>query len=139
MTTVTNDPSTILASEPKRKRGVKTPFNKTGDRKIRFEWAIGPGTELGEPAQVYAVLEIHHYTASESRAGAHYRATLWRETERGGLRGVTINGKNGLRIETSTTKASRYNEAAFLAFADHALGVLRAKDGDPSVLAYFIP
>jgi hypothetical protein len=140
MSTITNDPSALLASEPKRKRGLKGPYKPEGDRTIRFEWAIGRGTEFNEPVDVFAVLEIHHYKASESRAGAHYRAKLWRETQRdGGLRGVKLDGKNGLTVVTSTTKAARFNEAAFCAFADHALGMLRTGPTDPSVLAYFIP
>lgn len=133
-------PAEILASEPNRKRGTKSHFDKEGDRTYTFSWKIGETPHFDEPWSTCADLTIHHYKASESRRGAHYRATLRRVQYGPKVTRTTFNGTNGDDVLISTEGAGRFNEAKFLAFVELALTTLRHKcECEPPLLRYFDP
>lgn len=146
VTTPTRTPEQILASEPERKRGLKTPFRKEGDREQSFRWEIGRGRAFREdPVEnvtLVAVLTIRHYKASDSRNGrAYYSATLIRHMiGDDGAERIKFDGSNGTTIHTQTAGAARFNAGALEEFADYALRFLREQRGDhPVVLGYFDP
>jgi hypothetical protein len=138
-------PAEILASEPTRRRGTKSHFEREGDRRYRFSWKVGEKPHFDEPWAITAALTISHHKASESRSGAHYRATLRRDED--GPNGIvrsTFNGTNGDAVLAQFEGAGRFNEQKFLAFAEAALVSLRsqAQAGEvrsARLLAYFDP
>lgn len=139
--TATQTPEEIIASEPERKRGLKTPFNKEGDRKITFSWEIGTGVEFDEPVKVTARLEVTHRKASDSRdRRARYQATLYRITKReGGLESIKFDGRNGTRVVDQTQGAGRFNADTLSAFANYALNIARGEIANAKVRVYFTP
>lgn len=143
-TTTQRTPAEILASEPVRKRGLKTAFRKEGDREQDFRWEIGRGRKFREdPTEnvtLVAVLTCRHYKASDSRNGqAYYRASLYRHMiDESGMESIKFDGSNGTIIHTQTAGAARFKPATLEAFADYALRFLREQRGDhPVVLGYF--
>jgi hypothetical protein len=139
MTTTILTPEQLLASEPKRKDGLKTPFNKQGDRTIRFTWAVGDGESFGEPVKFLAELSVTHH--AKGRGPAHYSATLWQMTDDGsGCVGTTIDGRNGYMILRDSNGAGRFSLNKLQGFAPYALEKLRElAANDPKILAYFLP
>lgn len=134
-------PAEILASEPTRKRGLKTPFRKEGDRTQDFRWEVGRGRQYREDPEenctFIAVLTCTHTKASEARGGrANYRATLYRHmVGDDGMESVKFDGSNGTVIHTQTAGAARFKPATLEAFADYALELLR--EHTPVALGYF--
>lgn len=133
-------PTEILAGEPNRKRGTKSRFQKEGDRTYTLSWKVGEIAHFDEPWSTCADLTIHHYKASESRRGAHYRAELRRVQYGPNVTRTTFNGTNGDTVLIQTEGAGRFNEAKFLSFVEVALTTLRHKcECEPRLLSYFDP
>lgn len=134
-------PAEILASEPKRKRGLKTAFRKEGDRTMEFRWEVGRGRKYREdPTEnvtLLAVLVCTHTKASEARNGqASYRASLYRHmVDDTGVESIKFDGNNGTLIHTQTKGAARFKPATLEAFAEYALGLLQMHT--PVALPYF--
>lgn len=141
MTTATiAAPEQLLASEPVRRDGLKTPLRKEGDRTIKYTWTVGDGPlwrtdHAGEQATFHAVLVVTHTKGRN----AHYSATLWQHHGEAGSMCV-LDGRNGYMILRDSAGAGRFSLNKLQAFAPYALAKLQGElKGEPEILAYFKP